>query len=64
MRVELRCYHYVCPECGMSDKELGHLATANEIHCLICLIDEQRHVALRRRHNNQVAIPVKLVYSS
>jgi hypothetical protein len=52
------------PECGMSDKELGHLATADEVHCLICLIDDQRHIVLRRRHNDAAAIPMQLVYSS
>jgi hypothetical protein len=32
----------------MSDAEVGHLATADEIHCFVCLVDEQRHVVLRR----------------
>ena len=63
-RAELRCYHFICPNCEMSDKELGYLATADEIHCLVCLIEEQRHVVLRRRHNDEAAIPMKLVYSS
>jgi hypothetical protein len=43
---------------------LGYLATADEIHCLVCLTEEQRHVVLRRRHNDEAAIPMKLVYSS
>ncbi len=46
--IEIRCYRYVCPECGMSDGELGHLATQEEIHCMVCLIDDQKHVILRR----------------
>jgi hypothetical protein len=63
-RAELRCYHFICPKCEMSDRELGHLATADEIHCLVCLIEEQRQVVLRRRHNDEAAIPMKLAYSS
>ena len=63
-RAELRCYHFICPNCEMSDKELGHLVTADEIHCMVCLIEDQRQVALRRRHNHEAAIPMKLVYSS
>ncbi len=47
-RMELRCYRFTCPECGMTDRELGHLATQEEIHCMVCLIDEERHVVLRR----------------
>ena len=46
--VELRCYRFVCPECGMGDAELGHLGAPDEVHCMVCLIDEQRHVILRR----------------
>lgn len=48
MRVELRCYRYLCPDCGTGDGELGYLATADEVHCMVCLIDEDRHVVLRR----------------
>ena len=32
----------------MTDAELGHLATADEVHCMVCLVDEERHVVLRR----------------
>ena len=46
--VEIRCYRYACPECGMTDTELGHLATDDEIHCMVCLVDDERHVVLRR----------------
>ncbi len=46
--VEIRCYRYACPDCGMTDAELGHLATDSEIHCMVCLVDEDRHVVLRR----------------
>ena len=48
MQVEVRCYRFSCPECGMGDNELGHLVTADEVHCMVCLIDEQQHVVLRR----------------
>ncbi len=48
MRVEVRCYSYTCPECGTGDAELGHLATDEELHCMVCLIDEDRYVRLRR----------------
>ena len=47
-RMEIRCYRFTCPDCGMTDGELGHLATADEVHCMVCLIDEERHVVLRR----------------
>ncbi len=49
-KLEVRCYRYVCPECGMSDTEVGHLASADEVHCFVCLVDEERHVVLRRWH--------------
>ena len=41
-------YSFVCPECGMGDTELGHLIAVDDIHCVVCLIDEDRHVRLRR----------------
>ena len=41
-------FRFVCPDCGMSDRELGHLSAIDEIHCIVCLIDEDRHVRLRR----------------
>jgi hypothetical protein len=50
LAVEVRCYRYACPECGMTDVEVGHLATEDEVHCFVCLVDEQRHVVLRRWH--------------
>ncbi len=57
LSVELRCYRYICPECGMTDTELGHLATQDEIHCFVCLVDEQRHVVLRRWHVDEPGAP-------
>ncbi len=47
-RVEVRCYRYTCPACGAGDGELDHLATLEEVHCIVCLVDEDRHVVLRR----------------
>ena len=47
-RVRLHVYQFVCPDCGMSDAELGHLAGQDDIHCVVCLIDEDRYVRLRR----------------
>ncbi len=47
-RVTLQLYRFTCPECGMGDAELGHLTTSDEIHCVVCLIDEDRYVRLRR----------------
>ena len=46
--VEMRWFRFACPECGMTDEELGHLATADDLHCMVCLVDEERHVLLRR----------------
>lgn len=41
-------YSFMCPDCGMSDTELGHLVAVDDIHCVVCLIDEDRYVRLRR----------------
>ncbi len=46
--LEIRCFRYICPECGMTDQELGHLAAADDVHCMVCLVDDERHVMLRR----------------
>lgn len=44
----VRFWHFHCPECGMGDQEFGHLAEAHDIHCEVCLVDQDRHVRLRR----------------
>ncbi len=44
----IRVYRFLCPECGVSDRELGHFVTFEEVHCLVCLIEEERYVRLRR----------------
>ena len=43
-----KVYCFFCPECGMGDGELGHLGGDDDIHCVVCLIDEDRYVRLRR----------------
>lgn len=40
-------WHYHCPECGFSDKEVGHLAVTDALYCEVCLEDQQR-VRLKR----------------
>ena len=47
-QVEIHVYKFICPDCGMGDAELGHLAGQDDIHCTVCLIDEDRYVRLRR----------------
>ena len=44
----IRFWHFQCPECGMSDLEFGHPAEAHDIHCEVCLEDQDRTVNLRR----------------
>ena len=29
--------HFQCPECGFSDFEVGHLADADVVHCIVCM---------------------------
>jgi hypothetical protein len=41
-------WRFHCPECGLGDTELGHLLSAHEIHCLVCLEEDGRFVRLRR----------------
>ncbi len=41
-------WHFHCPECGLGDGELGHLLTASEIHCIVCLEEDDREVRLQR----------------
>jgi hypothetical protein len=35
----IAAWHFLCPECGFSDAELGHHGEAHTIHCEICLED-------------------------
>ena len=41
-------WHFHCPECGFGDVEHGHLLSAHEIHCIICMEEEGREVRLHR----------------
>jgi hypothetical protein len=42
------CWHFQCPECGFGDGEFGHLLSADEVYCIVCLEEEGRNVRLRR----------------
>ena len=41
-------WEFVCPECGFGHDELGVLATDDEIYCVVCLEETDRHVVLHR----------------
>ena len=41
-------WHFQCPECGMGDAELGHLAQADDIYCEVCWSESELHVRLHR----------------
>jgi hypothetical protein len=41
-------WHFQCPECGMGDFELGHLADDQQFFCEICLPEESRLIFLER----------------
>ena len=41
-------WQFHCPECGFGSTEHGHLLTAHEIHCIVCLEEEGREVRLHR----------------
>ena len=41
-------WHFHCPECGMGDFELGHLAEDQELFCEVCLEEESRLILLER----------------
>jgi hypothetical protein len=42
------CGHFQCPECGFGDAELGSLAAAEDLYCVICLEEGGRRVLLDR----------------
>ena len=41
-------WHFQCPECGMGDFELGHLATDQELFCEVCMEEQSRLILLER----------------
>ena len=40
-------WHYVCPDCGISDGDTGYHGQTHMIYCEVCL-EEDRHVKLKR----------------
>jgi hypothetical protein len=41
-------WQFRCPECGLGDTEHGHLLTAQELYCVVCLEEDGRYVHLYR----------------
>lgn len=41
-------WHFQCPDCGLGDFELGHLAEDQELFCEVCLEEESRLILLER----------------
>ena len=41
-------WEFACPECGFGHVEIGDLAADDEIHCVVCLEETDRHVVLHR----------------
>ena len=39
---------FQCPECSLSDFEVGHLTGEDEIYCVVCLEEEGRLIRLQR----------------
>lgn len=51
-------WQFQCPECGFGDAEHGHLLTAHEIHCALCLEETGTHVRLYRWETLEAEEPV------
>jgi hypothetical protein len=41
-------WQFHCPECGFGDAEHGHLLSAHDIYCLVCMEEDGRQVRLHR----------------
>lgn len=41
-------WHFHCPECGMGDFELGHLADDEQLICEVCLEEGRGQIRLVR----------------
>jgi hypothetical protein len=41
-------WQFACPECGFGHVELETLATDEELYCVVCLEESDRHVVLHR----------------
>jgi hypothetical protein len=49
-------WQFHCPECGFGDAEHGHLLTAHEIYCVVCLEEDRRHVRLHRWETLEIEV--------
>jgi hypothetical protein len=38
-------WQFHCPECGFGDAEHGHLLSAHDIYCLVCMEEDGRRSA-------------------
>ena len=45
---EERYWRFQCPECGVSDADLGDPASAEELYCEVCLSEDGKRVRLWR----------------
>jgi len=43
-----RVWRFHCPDCDVTDEELGELAADEEIYCEVCMAESHRYVRLRR----------------
>jgi hypothetical protein len=50
-------WQFHCPDCGFGDAEHGHLLTAQEIYCVVCLEEDGRHVRLQRWETPEIEVP-------
>jgi hypothetical protein len=41
-------WHFQCPECGMGDFELGHLAVDHQFFCEVCVEEGRGLIRLER----------------
>lgn len=41
-------WHFHCPECGLGDFELGHLAADQELFCEVCVEEGRGLICLER----------------
>ena len=55
-QVAVSIWRYQCPECGIGDRDTGHLHPDDAIYCEACLEDGQ-HVKLRRWPAESGALP-------
>ena len=46
-QIEVPLWHYVCPECGVSDRDSGYHAPTHMLYCEVCL-EDGRQTKLKR----------------